>query len=48
MAAPVHFRLELVTVPVSDVDRAKAFDVDQAGFSADGNEWSVHGPARPS
>lgn len=28
------FRLELVTVPVSDVDRAKAFYVDQAGFSA--------------
>lgn len=28
------FRLELVTVHVSDVDRAKAFYVDQAGFSA--------------
>jgi catechol 2,3-dioxygenase-like lactoylglutathione lyase family enzyme len=28
----VNFRLELVTVPVSDVDRAKAFYVDQAGF----------------
>lgn len=27
--------LELVTVPVSDVDRAKAFYVDQVGFSAD-------------
>ena len=26
------FRLELVTVPVSDVDRAKTFYVDQVGF----------------
>jgi predicted enzyme related to lactoylglutathione lyase len=31
----VDFRLELVQVPVSDVDRAKAFYVDQAGFDAD-------------
>ena len=29
------FRLELVTVPVSDVDRAKAFYVDQVGFTAE-------------
>ena len=29
------FRLELVNVPVSDVDRAKAFYVDRAGFNAD-------------
>ena len=28
-------RLELVIVPVSDVDRAKAFYVDKAGFNAD-------------
>jgi catechol 2,3-dioxygenase-like lactoylglutathione lyase family enzyme len=28
-------RLELVPVPVSDVDRAKAFYIDQAGFHAD-------------
>jgi catechol 2,3-dioxygenase-like lactoylglutathione lyase family enzyme len=28
-------RLELVPVPVSDVDRAKAFYTEQAGFSAD-------------
>lgn len=33
--ANVIFRLELVTVPVSDVDRAKAFYVDQAGFSVE-------------
>ena len=28
-------RLELVAVPVTDVDRAKAFYVDQVGFTAD-------------
>ena len=28
-------RLELVIIPVSDVDRAKAFYVDRAGFVAD-------------
>jgi predicted enzyme related to lactoylglutathione lyase len=31
----VEWKIELVTVPVSDVDRAKAFYVDQAGFIAD-------------
>ena len=31
----MDFRLELVTVPVSDVDRAKAFYVDKVGFNAD-------------
>jgi catechol 2,3-dioxygenase-like lactoylglutathione lyase family enzyme len=31
----MDLRLELVTVPVSDVDRAKAFYVDQVGFHAD-------------
>ena len=31
----MEFKLELVAVPVSDVDRAKAFYVDQAGFTAD-------------
>jgi len=30
-----EFRLELVQVPVSDVDRAKAFYTDNAGFVAD-------------
>jgi catechol 2,3-dioxygenase-like lactoylglutathione lyase family enzyme len=29
------FRLEVVQVPVADIDRAKAFYVDQAGFNAD-------------
>ena len=29
------WKLELVPVPVTDVDRAKAFYVDQVGFNAD-------------
>ena len=29
------FRLELVTVPVSDIDRAKRFYVDRVGFSVE-------------
>jgi predicted enzyme related to lactoylglutathione lyase len=31
----VEMRLELIAVPVSDVDRAKAFYVDQVGFNPD-------------
>ena len=31
----MDYRLELISIPVSDVDRAKAFYVDQAGFNAD-------------
>ncbi len=31
----IEMRLELIQVPVSDVDRAKAFYVDQVGFNAD-------------
>ena len=31
----MDFKLELVSVPVSDVDRAKAFYVDRVGFNAD-------------
>ncbi|HZO64383.1 MAG TPA: glyoxalase superfamily protein [Kribbellaceae bacterium] len=31
----MDFKLELVTVPVSDVDRAKAFYTEKAGFNAD-------------
>jgi predicted enzyme related to lactoylglutathione lyase len=31
----MEWRLELVQVPVSDVDRAKAFYVDQVGFNLD-------------
>src|SRR5437764_10548492 len=33
--APVNYRLELVAVPVSDVERANAFYVDQVGFALD-------------
>ena len=35
MAAVPYMRLELVPVPVADVDRAKAFYVDQVGFHLD-------------
>jgi catechol 2,3-dioxygenase-like lactoylglutathione lyase family enzyme len=31
----VDYRLELVAVPVSDVDRAKSFYVDKVGFNPD-------------
>jgi catechol 2,3-dioxygenase-like lactoylglutathione lyase family enzyme len=31
----MDWKLELVMVPVSDVDRAKAFYTEQAGFNAD-------------
>lgn len=31
----MDWKLELVAIPVSDVDRAKAFYVDQVGFAAD-------------
>jgi catechol 2,3-dioxygenase-like lactoylglutathione lyase family enzyme len=29
----VQFRLQMITVPVSDVDRAKSFYVQQLGFT---------------
>ena len=32
---PHQMRLELIQVPVSDVDRAKAFYVEKVGFTAD-------------
>jgi predicted enzyme related to lactoylglutathione lyase len=31
----MDFRLELISVPVTDVDRAKAFYAEQAGFNVD-------------
>ena len=31
----MDWKLELVVIPVSDVDRAKAFYTDKAGFNAD-------------
>ena len=35
MVPGMDFRLELIAVPVSDVDRAKAFCTERAGFNAD-------------
>jgi predicted enzyme related to lactoylglutathione lyase len=35
IASKTEWRLELVQVPVSDVDRAKAFYVDRVGFLAE-------------
>lgn len=37
----MDWKLELVPVPVTDVDRAKAFYVDQVGFNAD-HDFQVH------
>src|SRR2546423_6877989 len=34
-AVAMDWKIELVHIPVSDVDRAKAFYVDQVGFHAD-------------
>ena len=34
----MDWKIELVSVPVTDVDRAKAFYVDQVGFNADFDE----------
>ena len=31
----MDWKIELVAIPVTDVDRAKAFSVDQVGFHAD-------------
>ena len=35
MLARVNWKIELIFVPVTDVDVAKAFYVDKAGFHAD-------------
>ncbi len=43
--AAMDYRLELVNVPVSDVDRAKAFYVEQAGFALD-HDHTVGGGVR--
>jgi catechol 2,3-dioxygenase-like lactoylglutathione lyase family enzyme len=37
----MDWKLELVAVPVTDVDRAKAFYVEQVGFNAD-HDYRVH------
>jgi catechol 2,3-dioxygenase-like lactoylglutathione lyase family enzyme len=39
----VDFKLELVLLPVSDVDRAKAFYTEQAGFRLDVDTSPVEG-----
>ncbi len=33
--SPIDWRLELIQVPVADIDRAKAFYVEKAGFVAE-------------
>ena len=33
--APVEWKLEVVTIPVSDMDRARSFYADQMGFKVD-------------
>ncbi len=38
----MDYRLELIAVPVSDVDRAKAFYVEQAGFNPDHDHRVSH------
>ncbi len=40
---PMDWKLELVTLPVSDVDRAKEFYVDKVGFNADHDVRPVEG-----
>ena len=37
----MDWKIELVAIPVTDVDRAKAFYVDQVGFNAD-HDHRVH------
>ena len=37
----MDMKIELVAIPVTDVDRAKAFYVDQVGFNAD-HDFQVH------
>jgi len=41
----MDYKLELVAVPVSDVDRAKAFYTERAGFNAD-HDHQVDGQLR--
>jgi predicted enzyme related to lactoylglutathione lyase len=41
----MDWKLELVVVPVSDVDRAKAFYTEQVGFNAD-HDHTVSGELR--
>jgi catechol 2,3-dioxygenase-like lactoylglutathione lyase family enzyme len=42
----MNWTLEVVTVPVSDVDRAKAFYAEQLGFTVDHDTTTVSGDVR--
>jgi hypothetical protein len=42
LAPPMDWKLEPMTMPVSDVDRAKAFYVERAGFVADHDHVGLH------
>lgn len=42
----MDWKLELVAVPVSGVDRAKAFYTDKAGFNADHDHTGISDAAR--
>ena len=44
----MDFKLELIVVPVADVDRAKAFYVEQAGFGLDVDHRRRRLPGRPT
>ncbi|HEY8546614.1 MAG TPA: glyoxalase superfamily protein [Acidimicrobiales bacterium] len=41
----MDWKIELIAIPVSDVDRAKAFYTDQVGFNAD-HDHQVHDDLR--
>jgi predicted enzyme related to lactoylglutathione lyase len=41
--ADMDWKIELVAIPVTDVDRAKAFYVDQVGFHADHDHQVTEG-----
>ena len=41
----MDWKIELVAIPVTDVDKAKAFYVDQVGFNAD-HDHQVHAGLR--
>ena len=39
----MDWKIELVPIPVTDVDRAKAFYVDKLGFHDDFDQWTQEG-----
>jgi predicted enzyme related to lactoylglutathione lyase len=45
LPCPMDWKLELVAIPVTDVDRAKAFYVEQVGFHAD-HDYQVNDALR--